>query len=298
MKYSELIEFAKNYLMNENISDYDTDVFLLMEFVFGMSRTDYFLKMSDIISDEDKLSEYKKLLEIRAEGKPLQYITGHQEFMGLDFKVNENVLIPRYDTEILVETVQKMIEEYLIQNHRGIRQNKDISMLDMCTGSGCIGISIAKLCNLKNVTCVDISKEALAVAEVNAASNAASFIKFVNSDLFANIKGKYDFIVSNPPYIRTDEIAGLMREVKAFEPKLALDGDVDGLKFYKKITEEAVRHLNSGGWLMYEIGCEQGVKVSELMKENGFANVEVIKDLAGLDRVVIGNFNVGGKEDV
>lgn len=283
MKYSQLIEFAKKYLMENNISDYDIDAYLLLEYVFGMTKMDYFMKMNEIIDDEEKLNQYKKYLEVRAAGKPLQYITGIQDFMGLTFKVSEAVLIPRYDTEILVDKVLRKIKEYP-------KNNLELRICDMCTGSGCIGISIAKLGKTTDVTCVDISKDALEVAKKNAVSNGVEYIKFVQSDLFSQLEEnvKFDFIVSNPPYIKTAEIDGLMKEVRMFEPTLALDGDIDGLKFYNIITKEAASRLHNGGWLMYEIGCEQGVEVSELMKAAGFVDVEVIKDLAGLDRVVIG----------
>lgn len=284
MKYSELIEFAKKYLMENDIADYNSDAYLLLEFVFGITRTNYFLKMNEIVEDEEKLQQYKNYLEIRASGRPLQYITGTQDFMGLTFKVNENVLIPRYDTEVLVDEALKKIKAY---------DKVNVSVCDMCTGSGCIGISMASVGRLEDVTCVDISKDALEVAKENAKANDVPYINFVNSDLFeAFRKGKndvkFDFIISNPPYIRSDEIDGLMREVRLHEPRLALDGDDDGLKFYNIITKEAITYLHNGGWLMYEIGFDQGDDVSELMRENGFVEVRVIKDLAGLDRVVIG----------
>ena len=270
--------------MENDIADYNSDPYLLLEYVFGITKTEYFLKKTENISDEKKLAKYKKHLEMRASGKPLQYITGTQDFMGLTFKVNENVLIPRYDTEILVDEALKKIKAY---------DKEDISVCDMCTGSGCIGISIAKLGKVNDVTCVDISVDALEVAKENASANDASNICFVNSDLFtafdeAENAVKFDFIISNPPYIRSDEIEGLMREVRLHEPRLALDGDDDGLKFYNIITKEAAKRLYDGGWLMYEIGCDQGNSVSELMKDSGFVEVQVIKDLAGLDRVVLG----------
>ncbi len=285
MKHSELVEFTKKYLMDNQVADYNSDAFLLLEHIFGISRAEYFLKMSEDIEVSEKISEYKKCLEMRALGKPLQYITGTQDFMGLTFIVNENVLIPRYDTEILVENVLKKLKAY-------DKSEDNVRVCDMCTGSGCIGISIAKLGNVNDVICVDISKDALKVARENAKVNETSYIKFIEGDLFTAFDDKksqiFDFIVSNPPYIRTEEIDELMREVRLHEPKLALDGDSDGLKFYNIITKEAASHLYEGGWLMYEIGYDQGEDVSNLMKENGFADVEVIKDLAGLDRVVIG----------
>ncbi len=291
MKYSELVSYAKEYLMKNEVADYASDSFLLLEHVFGISKTEYLLKMDKDIEEADKLERYKKYLEIRASGKPLQYITGIQDFMGCTFEVNEAVLIPRYDTEVLVEQALKKIKEY--KSH-----HEKISVCDMCTGSGCIGISIAKLGNVSEVTCVDISEAALKVAVRNAVLNKTDRIKFVHSDLFDKISEKYDIIVSNPPYIRTDDIEGLMQEVKLHEPRLALDGDMDGLKFYNEITVKAVSHLKPEGWLMYEIGFDQGKDVSNIMMKNGFANIKVIKDLAGLDRVVLGSLNIGGKEDV
>ena len=284
MNYSELLEYAKKYLMENDIADYNSDPYLLLEYVFGITKTEYILKKTEKISDEEKITEYKKYLEMRAAGKPLQYITGTQDFMGLTFKVNENVLIPRYDTEILVDEALKKIKAY---------DKSNISVCDMCTGSGCIGISIAKLGKVNDVTCVDISVDALEVAKENASANQVSNIGFVNSDLFtafdeAENAVKFDFIISNPPYIRSDEIEGLMREVRLHEPRLALDGDDDGLKFYNIITKEAAKRLYDGGWLLYEIGCDQGNSVSELMKKSGFVDVQIIKDLAGLDRVVLG----------
>lgn len=283
MNYSELFDYAKNYLIENDVADYNSDSYLLLEYVFGISKTDFFLKKNENV-DDVKLEEFKDYLKQRASGKPLQYITGTQDFMGLTFKVNENVLIPRYDTEILVDTALKVLKTY---------DKSSISVCDMCTGSGCIGISIVKLGNISDVTCVDISKAALEVAKENANINDANNIHFVNSDLFeAFDEGenavKFDFIISNPPYIRSDEIEGLMREVRLHEPRLALDGDDNGLKFYNIITKEAAKRLYDGGWLLYEIGCDQGISVSELMKESGFTEVKVIKDLAGLDRVVIG----------
>jgi len=284
VNYSELLEYAKKYLMENDIADYNSDPYLLLEYVFDITKTEYFLKKNEVICNEEKIAKYKEYLEMRASGRPLQYITGTQDFMGFTFWVNENVLIPRYDTEILVDEALKKIKSY---------DKADISVCDMCTGSGCIGISIAKLGKVNDVVCVDISTEALEVAKANASANEVSNIRFVNSDLFKTFDEtenavKFDFIISNPPYIRTDEIEGLMREVRLHEPRLALDGDNDGLKFYNIITKEAAKRLYDGGWLLYEIGCDQGNSVSELMKKSGFVDVQIIKDLAGLDRVVLG----------
>ena len=189
--------------------------------------------------------------------------------------MNEHVLIPRFDTEILVEEVMKEL-------HDGF------SILDMCTGSGCILLSLLKYSNNCSGVGVDISENALAVAKENQ-KRLGLDASFVQSDLFEQITGKYDIIVSNPPYIRSDVIPTLMEEVRLHEPVLALDGTEDGLFFYRKIVKESTDYLNGGGWLFFEIGYDQGEAVKKLMEENGFKNVKVVKDYAGLDRVVLGN---------
>ena len=204
----------------------------------------------------------------------MQYIVGETEFMGLKFKVNSNVLVPRQDTETLVEEALKVVRP-------------GMKVLDMCTGSGCIIISI--LHNVSNVEghAVDISKQALNVAKENAKLNDVS-VMFERSDLFDNVAEKFDIIVSNPPYIPTAEIAKLMPEVAQFEPMEALDGKEDGLYFYKRIVENCGNYLTEGGSILFEIGHDQGISVSELLKDAGFSDVRVIKDLAGNDRVVAG----------
>lgn len=292
VKYREIVEYGKNELKIANVADYDSDAFLMLEHLTGLSKAEYFIK-AECQLENNYEEAYKALIKERCSGRPLQYITGHQEFMGLDFKVNEAVLIPRFDTEVLVEAALDKIKACKTKSD-------ELKVLDMCTGSGCIGISIARLAGIKNITCADISEEALQVAAYNAEHNQVSYINFVNSNLFENISGdnKFDFILSNPPYIRTEDIEGLMREVKMHEPKLALDGDRDGLKFYRSITSKAPLYLRNGGWLIYEIGCDQGKDVSDIMREEGFSNVEIIKDLAGHDRVVIGSLNIGGNDNV
>ena len=210
----------------------------------------------------------------RAEHVPLQYIVGEAEFMGLKFKVNSNVLIPRQDTETLVEEALKVVKP-------------GMNVLDMCTGSGCIIVSIVH--NIPEVegTATDISKQALLVAKENAKLNQVS-VTFERSDLFDNVTGTYDVIVSNPPYIRTEEVLKLMPEVRDFEPMEALDGKEDGLYFYRKIMEKCPSYLKPEGHILFEIGYDQGEAVSGLLREAGFKNVAVIKDLAQNDRVVTG----------
>ena len=197
--------------------------------------------------------------------------------MGLDFKVNEDVLIPRQDTEILVSEVIKVAKD-------------GYDILDMCTGSGCIGITLAKKFPDSNVTGVDISDKALAVAWKNKCNLDADNIDFIQSDLFAALGAdrRYDIIVSNPPYIPTKVIEGLQDEVRLHDPMLALDGTEDGLMFYRRITDKSWDYLKMNGYLCYEIGAEQAADVSDIMKQAGFKDIVVVKDLAGLDRVVMG----------
>ena len=220
----------------------------------------------------DEMKEYESVLKKRAERVPLQYITGEQEFMGLTFYVNSNVLIPRQDTETLVEEALNLAKP-------GMR------ILDMCTGSGCIIISILKnKSDVKGMGC-DISKQALIVAKENAKLNNVN-VAFEYSDLFENIEGKFDMIVSNPPYIRSAEIPSLMPEVAQFEPLKALDGSEDGLEFYRRIIKESKNYLNADGYIIFEIGNDQGEAVSNMLTYAGYNNVRVIKDLAHNDRVV------------
>lgn len=273
MTYREALALGEKVLEVANIVDVRTDAWLLLEMASKIDRNFYYMHMDEEIS-EDYVKEYELLLKKRAEHIPLQYIVGETEFMGLKFKVNSNVLVPRQDTETLVEEALKVVRP-------------GMKVLDMCTGSGCIIISI--LHNVSNVEghAVDISKQALNVAKENAKLNDVS-VMFERSDLFDNVAEKFDIIVSNPPYIPTAEIAKLMPEVAQFEPMEALDGKEDGLYFYKKIVENCGNYLTEGGSILFEIGHDQGISVSELLKDAGFSDVRVIKDLAGNDRVVAG----------
>lgn len=273
MTYRELISLGEKVLEMAGIVDVKTDAWLLMEMVCKIDRNFYYMHMDEEISEEEQ-KEYEIAVKKRAEHIPLQYIIGETEFMGLKFKVNSSVLVPRQDTETLVEEALKIVSP-------GMR------VLDMCTGSGCIIVSI--LHNVSNVEgfAVDISKQALNVAKENAKLNEVSVL-FERSDLFDNVSGTFDVIVSNPPYIPTGEIEKLMPEVKTFEPMEALDGKEDGLYFYRKIVEKCSDYLNPGGHILFEIGYDQGEAVSTLLKDAGFAMVKVIKDLAGNDRVVTG----------
>ena len=273
MTFREAISFGERQLNDVGIVDAKNDAWLLLAFVCKIDHTFYYVHMNEQMSIEQQ-AEYENVLSKRAEHVPLQYITGEQEFMGIPFRVNESVLIPRQDTETLVEEALKLVRP-------------GMKVLDMCTGSGCILISI-----LKNVVDVegfgyDISKQALNVAKENAKLNNVT-ATFEPSDLFEKVTDTFDVIVSNPPYIPTAVIGTLMPEVAVYEPMQALDGKEDGLYFYRKIIASASEYLKENGKLLFEIGHDQGETVSNLMREAGYKDVRVVKDLAGNDRVVIG----------
>lgn len=275
MNYKAIYDTGKGTLAAAGVPEAELDARLLLEYVCGTDRNTLLVHGDREVSAEEE-EKYLALLEKRAQRIPLQHLTGVQNFMGLDFMVNEHVLIPRQDTEILVE-------EALNNLHDGMR------VLDMCTGSGCILISLLQYSNDCEGVGVDLSEEALAVAKQNADNLLRDkTISFVHSDLFENVEGKFDVVVSNPPYIASKVIEGLMPEVKDHEPMMALDGFEDGLYFYRKIVNDCKKNLMKGGQLIFEIGYDQGEAVKSLMEEAGFLEVEVIKDYAGLDRVVSG----------
>lgn len=274
MTLEEALNKGKEILETAEIVDFELDAWYLMEYVCKLDKSQYYLRNREEMEPE-KWQEYEVLLRKRAEHVPLQYITGSQEFMGLEFKVNSQVLIPRQDTETLVEEALKVLEP-------------GMSVLDLCTGSGCIIVSLLKHKEGLIGTASDISKQAILVAKENAKQHQVE-AEFVSSDLFKSITGTFDMIISNPPYIPTDVINGLMPEVKNFEPMAALDGKEDGLFFYREIVGEAGKFLNSNGYLYFEIGHDQGGRVAAIMEDSGYRNVRVVKDLAGNDRVVMGN---------
>ena len=273
MQYQELYRMGKDRLTEAKIPEAELDARLLLEEVCGTDRNDLLVHGDKEIPPE-QCDRYVEYIQRRQKREPLQQITGYQEFMGLRFKVTPDVLIPRQDTEILVEEVMRYV-------HDGMH------ILDMCTGSGCILLSLLKYSNDCEGTGCDISEPALKVAEENAKELSLN-ASFVQSNLFENISGKYEFIVSNPPYIPTGVIPTLMEEVRDHEPVSALDGREDGLYFYREIVEKAGEYLYPGGMLFFEIGYDQAEKVSSLMREAGYQEVTVCKDLAGLDRVVYG----------
>ena len=274
MKYSKLYEFGCLQLKAADISDWKTDARLLLEYACG-TDFNFLYTNPDFEVSNDKETLYKEYIDKRLTHVPVQHITGTQCFMGLDFKVTKDVLVPRPDTEILVEEVLKDL-------HDGMR------ILDMCTGSGCILLSLLKYSNDCMGQGIDISPAALKVARKNAEKLGISSAEFIESDLFQNVSGRFDILVSNPPYIKTSEIEGLMPEVSKYDPFIALDGHEDGVYFYKKILEGAGGFLNRGSLIAFEIGNDEGEAVSGLMKEAGLKNIEVIKDYGGNDRVVKG----------
>ena len=275
MKIEELLRYGKEKLEKQKVEDTSIISRILMQYVLKIDRNKLIINKNDNV-DINKENEYKEYIEKIIKGKPVQYITNNQEFMKLNFYVDENVLIPQPDTEILVEEVIKSID---------IMEN--IEILDMCTGSGCIGISLAKNIENTKVTLVDISKEAIEIAKKNAIQNGVeNKVTFIQSDMFENVKGKFDIIVSNPPYIKTDEISILSKEVQN-EPTLALDGGQDGLVFYRQIIKQANNYLKHNGYLCMEIGEDQKEEVLELIKqEANYVNIKTYKDLSGNDRVI------------
>lgn len=276
MTYREAVEFGTKCLTDAGVPDAALDAWYLLQMVCKIERSYYYVHGEEDIT-QDAQKEYEIAVQKRAEHIPLQYIIGEQEFMGLRFKVNSNVLIPRQDTETLVEQVLKIVKP-------------GMKVLDLCTGSGCVLISVLK--NAPELTGMgsDISKTALLVAKENAKLHEVD-AEWVRSDLFDNITETFDVIMANPPYIPTGEILSLMPEVRDFEPENALDGGADGLDFYRKIAGQVKDYLNPGGYVYMEIGYNQGEAVSELMRNAGFTEVEVIKDLARNDRVVKGKGN-------
>ena len=284
--FHELLTQGIQLLMNAGIEEARLDAWLLLEYTADISRAWYYAHPESEVNEEI-VSEYLSLCQKRAEHIPLQHLTPQACFMGYDFYVDERVLVPRQDTEVLAEEALHQL--------RNIRNPR---ILDMCTGSGCLLLSL--LMELPDAigTGVDISEAALAVAERNRKNlELEKRAVLVQSDTFSgdyfqknsgNISLEYDMLISNPPYIPTEDIGKLMEEVRFHDPVLALDGREDGLYFYRRITEQAGKYLKPGGWLMYEIGCEQGTDVSAIMQGEGFTEVTVKKDLAGLDRVVIG----------
>ena len=319
--WADVLNYGKQVLKDAGIAEADLDSWYLFEQIFGISRAQYFLCARENIAGntaqkmaaqeqtgnslesknaldcvelwlKEKLSAYENTLEKRASRIPLQQILGQQEFMGLTFFVNEHVLIPRQDTETLVE---------LVLNEQ---KDKNVSILDMCTGSGCIAVSLKKLGGYACVEGADISEEALKVAKRNSeeilensdVNSSRTGVIFRRSDMFSAFPEteRFNVIVSNPPYIPSAVIEELEPEVRDHEPRGALDGTADGLYFYRILAEECAKHLTPGGYVYFEIGYDQGAAVKELLDIHGFKDTRVIQDLTGKDRVVCGTWQTAG----
>ena len=280
----QLLKEGEQRLSENQIENSATEARYLLEYICDLNWAQYLLQ-ADTEADPQEERRYREAVERRCGHYPLQYILGTAGFMGLDFMVNESVLIPRQDTEVLVETV---LEKANIPGGK---------ILDMCTGSGCILISLMALGSYGRGVGADISEDALRVARMNGIFNRQSWEKngrgandilWLQSNLFEKVSGRFDVIVSNPPYIPAAVIETLMPEVRVYEPRMALEGADEGLEFYKKIAGAAEEYLKPEGWLFFEIGCEQAEAVSKILMENGFRDIHTVRDLAGLDRVVYG----------
>ena len=274
MQYAKLYQIGKEQLQKAGITDAELDARLLLEFICHTDRNALYAHGDQEIEDE-KMHDFLQLIEKRAVHIPLQHLTGEQNFMGLDFLVNEHVLIPRQDTEILVEEIMRDL-------HDGIR------ILDMCTGSGCILLSLLHYSNDCSGVGVDVSEDALAVARQNADRLAEKQAVFIQSDLFEKVEGSFDLIVSNPPYISREDASEVGLNVLHSEPHLALFADEDGLAIYRRIAEDATDYLKDGGKIYLEIGYKQGQSVPELFRKHlPEQRVRTLKDQFGQDRMVV-----------
>ncbi len=277
MKIKELINYGKKLLVENEIQDSTIIAKTLAEYILKMDRMQIVINEEKEIDEREKTRYYLALIEI-IQGMPIQYITNKQEFMNLEFYVDENVLIPQPDTEILVEEVINIAKQ----------KKEDIQILDICAGSGAIGIAISKNIENAHITMSDISTDALQIAKKNSEKYISlSKVEFVESNMFESITDKYDVIVSNPPYIQTSVIETLSKNVQK-EPILALDGGKDGLSFYKILANEAYKFLNNEGYLCMEIGYDQKEEVIKLLNNTGkYKEIYSKKDLAGNDRIVV-----------
>jgi len=281
LKVANLLSYGYQILKENKIESYMIDTQLLLQKVLEVDKLFILTNRNVEVTSQDE-KKFRSLIEVRKSKMPIKYILGHCEFMGLDFLVREGVLIPRPDTETLVEHVISIAKT---------RNFKKIC--DACCGSGAIGISLSHFLNGSDITCCDLSEIAVEVTKENAMRLAPNGkIKVIKSDLleFAiEVRENFDIIVSNPPYIKEHVIETLMEDVKNYEPYIALNGGEDGLEFYKKIIIQSLKLLKENGVLAFEIGNDQGIEVKNLMEESAYRNVEIFKDLAGFDRVVVGN---------
>lgn len=292
MTYREALAWGQEQLRMAEVPDFALDAGYLLEFTSGRKHIDLVLDGREQMTDA-LFEKYRDCVRRRAQRIPLQQITGSQAFMGLDFMVNEHVLCPRQDTETLVEeglAILALLQSGSAKNSQA-NADREIRLLDLCTGSGCILISLLALARGQETPihglAADLSPEALAVARENAKRNGVS-AAFVLSDLFAEIEGSFDLITANPPYIPSGQLEDLMPEVRDHEPRMALDGDEDGLVFYRRIAGQAPDYLREGGWLLMEIAFDQGQAVRQMLSDGPFEEIEIIQDLSGRDRVLKG----------
>lgn len=288
----EMLTMGEKQLMDSDIADATRDCKILYCYMMDIPFSKIILEYQEVLQDR-LCDKYFELIDRRSKGEPVQYIMGSQEFMGLEFIVNENVLIPRQDTETLVEDALEIINTGTLRGEYMDVKRKEWDILDLCTGSGAIGVSLARIANKVNVTCSDISEGAIKVAKENAQKHGvAKSVKFEQGDLFKPFskhfrKQKFDMIISNPPYIKSSIIPTLQKEVCEHEPLSALDGGESGLDFYERIVSGVGSHLRKSGVLLLEIGHDQGEAVSGLLSRNGeFTSIRVLKDLANRDRIV------------
>ena len=288
----EMLTMGEKQLMDSDIADATRDCKILYCYMMDIPFSKIILEYQEVLQDR-LCDKYFELIDRRSKGEPVQYIMGSQEFMGLEFIVNENVLIPRQDTETLVEDALEIINTGTLRGEDMDVKRKEWDILDLCTGSGAIGVSLARIANKVNVTCSDISEGAIKVAKENAQKHGvAKSVKFEQGDLFKPFskhfrKQKFDMIISNPPYIKSSIIPTLQKEVCEHEPLSALDGGESGLDFYERIVSGVGGHLRKSGVLLLEIGHDQGEAVSGLLSRNGdFTSIRVLKDLANRDRIV------------
>jgi release factor glutamine methyltransferase len=268
-----VLQTAKKFLNLKMLPEYQSDAEVLLSFILQTKRSKLTFVHNQILSS-DQLHQFEKYILRRSKGEPVAYITGYSGFMEFEFKVNENVLIPRPETELLVEAVLNLATK-----------KESLEILDLCTGSGCISISLARMGAFKSITATDINKYALEVAKENAKLNCVENITFIESDIFTNLKQKkFDIIVSNPPYVTEEEYMSLERDLM-YEPKLALTAKDDGLFFYSEIAKNAKKFLNNNGYILLELNPNKVNQIKQLFIDNNFKEIEILKDYSKLPRI-------------
>lgn len=283
MRLLELLRKSTGYLEAAGIDDALTDAEMLVFHAVKMERLDAYVDNPEIKSAD--AAKVRRLLQRRLHGEPVQYIVGHIDFCGLNIRVGKGVLIPRPETELFVEEAIKTASSQ--QSAVSSKTVKSLSLLDLCTGTGCIALALARQFPAAEVLGTDLSKEALAYAKKNATANDIKNITFLQGSLFGPVKDRrFDIITANPPYIRRDEIETLQREIRDWEPVAALDGGMDGLDFYRAILSSADDYLNPNGFIFLELGYDQAEDVKKIARAKGFREIAVINDYAGIGRIL------------